>query len=680
MIPILPDQVLKNRPADAALKRAYRLIRRLPLPGARAWLSFFPGDQPDFLLIDGNDRAFLISAIGLREPEAEEILQPGLFDLPESTRLKRNRILAAEQVLAGDFPGAPVRILLFPGIDSGILSRVKLQLGAGAHWIGGIQAREPQEFAAYLESLGARQLAPFSAVELRAQFSPEAQVPSAFVPKLAAAQYLQTNRDAQFGRDLLDFDQETWVKHDLMLDEASAVAAEGRSRLITGVAGSGKSLALLYRGRLLAGLGQHRQMLFITHNKPLIADLEWRFAHLSHLLPLAPGTRVEFRHFFRWLGQLDPRQGRDGLDLIYDQERIETIRRLAVEMFPDSPWPGSFLVDEIALIADQVDDSELAYLKLDRAGRGVPLGPAQRRSVHKLYRRYRNLLANERKQDWYTLVRILWERISNGQVALPRYDLILIDEGQFFAPVWFAILKRCLAPKGEIIVAADPTQGFLKRRQSWSSVGLEVRGRSARLEKSYRNTPALQKFARRFYLSRSPHEDGEEVNLPSLQQDGGRDGATPGLVRHPTPQDACAWAAAEVAAILAGGVPAGAILIIHADSRQLGLLADSIPQASVLDHQDPARQRVAITTLNAATGIERPIVILLGIDRLFEGEGDPRLTLAEKDELVRDNTRKVYMAITRAGERLLISYAGERVRQILCGDVEVERDRAAPSR
>lgn len=670
MIPILPDQVLRNRPADAALKRAYRLIRKLPLPGARAWMTFHPDEQPDFLIIDGRDRAFLITAIGLRAPEAEEIIQPGLFELPPSTQQTLGRICAAAAILAGDFPGDPARLLLFPGLAADTLTLLQEKLAtvaAATHWVGDPQAREPELFAAHLDSLGAPPLDPRSATELRSRFSPETQVPQAFVPKIAAAQYLQTNREALFSGDLLDFDQESWVKNDLLLDVDSAAAAHGHTRLITGAAGSGKSLALLYRARLLAGLGQHRHLLFVTHNKPLIADLEWRFEHLAHLLPISGGVRIDFRHFFRWLGMLDRGATDDGLKLIYDQERITIVRNLANEIIPDSPWPESFYVDEIAFIADQIDDSEAAYLQLDRSGRGVPLTTAQRRRLHQLYRRYRTALAGGRQKDWYTLVRILWERICNDEVALPRYDLIFIDEGQFFAPLWFAILKRCLAPGGEIIVSADPTQGFLKRRQSWRSVGLEVRGRSTRLERSYRSTPVLQAFARRFYQSRSdPDHEGEEITLPSGT---GTAGSTPGLIPHHMPQDAIAWAAAEVAAGIASGLRPESFLIIHEDSRQLGSVAAAIPNAKILDHQDAARHRVAITSLNTATGIERPIVLLLGIDRLFEKEEDPRLTPTEKNELLRDHTRKIYMAITRAGEKLLISYGSEKVRGILLGEL-----------
>lgn len=63
--------------------------------------------------------------------------------------------------------------------------------------------------------------------------------------------------------------------------------------------------------------------------------------------------------------------------------------------------------------------------------------------------------------------------------------------------------------------------------------------------------------------------------------------------------------------------------------------------------------------LNAATGLESPIVFLVGMRELYEQEQSLRLSEEERLELIRDNTRKLCMAITRAGQRLVITYAGE---------------------
>ena len=68
---------------------------------------------------------------------------------------------------------------------------------------------------------------------------------------------------------------------------------------------------------------------------------------------------------------------------------------------------------------------------------------------------------------------------------------------------------------------------------------------------------------------------------------------------------------------------------------------------------------VRVTTLNAGAGLESPIVFLVGTRELFEQERSLRLSDSEREALIRDNTRKLYMAATRAGQRLVITYVGE---------------------
>jgi superfamily I DNA/RNA helicase len=91
---------------------------------------------------------------------------------------------------------------------------------------------------------------------------------------------------------------------------------------------------------------------------------------------------------------------------------------------------------------------------------------------------------------------------------------IYVDEAQFFAPVWLRALRSALNARGRLLLAADPTQGFLKRRQSWVAGGLDLRGRSTRLRNSYRKTRPILDFAAAFYRSRLNNEDERELNLP----------------------------------------------------------------------------------------------------------------------------------------------------------------------
>ena len=55
----------------------------------------------------------------------------------------------------------------------------------------------------------------------------------------------------------------------------------------------------------------------------------------------------------------------------------------------------------------------------------------------------------------------------------------------------------------------------------------------------------------------------------------------------------------------------------------------------------------------------RSRVNLVGVHALFEQERSVRLSEDERHDLVRDNTRKLYMALTRAGQRVVLTYVGE---------------------
>ena len=72
----------------------------------------------------------------------------------------------------------------------------------------------------------------------------------------------------------------------------------------------------------------------------------------------------------------------------------------------------------------------------------------------------------------------------------------------------------------------------------------------------------------------------------------------------------------------------------------------------------PAEAFCTVTTLNAATGLEAPVVILLGMDHLLESENDLRLSDGERGDLRRDHTRLLYMGFTRAGQRLVVIRSG----------------------
>jgi superfamily I DNA/RNA helicase len=81
-----------------------------------------------------------------------------------------------------------------------------------------------------------------------------------------------------------------------------------------------------------------------------------------------------------------------------------------------------------------------------------------------------------------------------------------------------------------------------------------------------------------------------------------------------------------------------------------------------LDLSDEAQAASAEFGLQLVSGVaslESPIVFVMGTHRMCEAEQSVRLSEEPANRADPDNTRKLYMAFTRAGQRLAITYVGE---------------------
>ena len=119
----------------------------------------------------------------------------------------------------------------------------------------------------------------------------------------------------------------------------------------------------------------------------------------------------------------------------------------------------------------------------------------------------------------------------------------------------------------------------------------------------------------------------------------------------------------EIRQLQQSGVPWRDILVIHAsreESSHITLRLNKVfgSKTAVDPGQDNPQNQIRVCSLNAATGLESPIVFLMGSHDLYEMEQSIRLSEEERADLIRDNTRKLYMACTRAGQRLIITYVG----------------------
>lgn len=651
--------------------RAFRKLKKLPndfsvhhsLTEARDSAT---DDPPDFLVFWQERYGFIIKIAATSQELAESALQ-GSFFSSEPTMTPEKLGSLEKECLRGFCRKLPEkfplrRLLLFPNVSHNTIDTISLQRSKDQDVsFLGLKQLGNEGLAAHLTALAASSLNKSQTNSIRAIFDPGITLPGSF----ASVRTIDRKTEPTLAPSLLDLDQEWCVKNQLFLpleNKALEAHATSPTRLVTGVAGSGKSLILLYRAALLSRLKPPKRVLLLTHNKPILNELKHR---LQQLTPRH--SHIQCLTFFQWSYQ--------HLGAWPERTITETeIHRILGDLIPH-PFKVTFLADEIGRIKDHSFAKKSHYLEADRSGWGKPLPPKKREAIWELYRRYQEYLESRKLVDWHGVAMRFHQAVTTGKLTPPPYDVILVDEAQFFAKAWFDVVRKALKPRGQLFLAADPTQGFLKRRQSWLASGIEVRGRTTRLTRPYRNTRCILAFAARFFETRrdeNPELNPESFNLPTKKQleKIPEKGNPPEIIFCPSLQDAHLRAVNEIARLREMDLPAAHLLILHADSGRLPAFVQTL--AKKLGHRKLVHQArdglmtpeayCQTSTLNAATGLEAPIVFLLGIDSILDRELDPQLSPGEREELHASQTSLLYMAFTRAGQKLVIlSTSPERV-------------------
>jgi hypothetical protein len=177
-------------------------------------------------------------------------------------------------------------------------------------------------------------------------------------------------------RYLLDYNQEWAVKLDLDLTaEAEQASRQFGLQLINGVAGSGKSLIVLYRAHLLCSLFPGRAILVLTHNRALIRDLSGRYDVLD---PHA--ACVQWKTFLMWCCQQWPPREPWYMP-IGERRRQAVLREAWMAHLADTTMTETMLGDELAWFKDRPLFSLEDYLTADRTGRGFGLTERMRGTI-----------------------------------------------------------------------------------------------------------------------------------------------------------------------------------------------------------------------------------------------------------------------------------------------------------
>lgn len=256
--------------------------------------------------------------------------------------------------------------------------------------------------------------------------------------------------------------------------------------------------------------------------------------------------------------------------------------------------------------------------------------------------------------------------VEKARIPRAQYGAVLIDEGHDFEPEWLQLVTQMVDPDTDsLLLLYDDAQSIYKKRGaldfSLSSVGIKARGRTTILKLNYRNTREILEFAYKFAQEFISASDSDEDHIPVIApESAGGSGPAPVFRVFEQENEELDYIIRCVGKWLSAGHLPNEMAILAPGRKTAEIIADrldkaGIPNLCLVDKDkkaayDPDKPLVSVLTIHSSKGLEFETVVLAGVDKIqFVTE-----------ELV-DQARLMYVGMTRAKSKLLITSSGDTV-------------------
>lgn len=489
----------------------------------------------------------------------------------------------------------------------------------------------------------------------------------------------------------------------LSKEQIAVVQQEESQMLISGSAGSGKSLTLLFKLiKVMEQEEEGKRILYCSFNATLIEDAQKRRDRSKRYNELKGKHTVHFNTFHYMAARLLQGIGLYGTEAIKTkmddinqlEERMKYRMLVLLSQFKGSPeeknlpktqhlfdtHDGSFLLDEFMWMKANGYIDLQSYLACERTGRsGNPrLTKEQRKTIFRLYedyhRRRKDLYNDELDLEDFAL--LLLKHLEEIPESL-KYDYILVDEMQDLQPMQLKALA--LLTKKSLVLCGDAKQRIYKRSpHSFKNLGIEIEGRKNRkLKTNFRSTKQIMEMASQieFLDTENDRED---------DQDFVREGPKPMIRGYLNDHTLNRYLIAEIKSIRNKN-PHASIAAIHRHDHDRNAVKNcAVKKAldgefdvvSVKDYGrrydlDQKKKPVFYTDAFSIKGLEFDHVFVLHFDRFHypqqkrmeelkkrtKGDTFSQSYLDDCDAILNDEKKILYVAMTRAKEQLYLLFS-----------------------
>ncbi|MEV8515217.1 UvrD-helicase domain-containing protein [Dactylosporangium sp. NPDC051484] len=436
--------------------------------------------------------------------------------------------------------------------------------------------------------------------------------------------------------------------------------------LVTGSAGTGKTVTGLHRAVFLAGRlpDDGSKVLLTTFTRALAEALGKQLYRLTD--DPAVRSRIDVVSIDKLAYEIVARVRRvtiaddDVLDPLWDAAAAAgpTYHNRAGQV---TRFSGAFLRREWeqVVLAQQLASME-AYRDARRGGRGEGLRATQRDQV---WAAMQGVAGQLTKKGLRTHTQLADEAAEIALRSAPPYRHVVVDEGQDLHPAQWRLLRALVAPEpNDLFLLADPYQRIYDNHVSLAQLGIHVRGRTRRLTVNYRTTHEILDLSVRVL-------SGDAVLGLDDQDDTLRGyrsvthGGAPEVTAHADRDVELDALIERVGTWLDQGVEPHAIGV----AARTGNLVKTIGRVLSEAHIDVADDRrgvsgVRVSTMHRMKGLEFQCLAVVGLDAAIMPAPNAVTSAAEDPHGHRQDLQRerclLFVALTRARDVLYLSHSG----------------------
>ncbi|MGB0743663.1 MAG: 3'-5' exonuclease [Opitutales bacterium] len=427
---------------------------------------------------------------------------------------------------------------------------------------------------------------------------------------------------------------------------------------VSGTAGTGKTIVALHRAVWLAKRDSDARILLTTFSDALAQALRVKLRRLIHNQPmLAERIDVESiaeagrRLYERSIGKLQ----------LVTQQEIEDWLKEAASRREASSFSQRFLYAEWEQVVDawQLQTWE-DYRDVRRLGRKSRLNEAKRAELWEVFTHVRERLQASGKLTESGMFTALAEKLQTAKH--PPYDYAVIDEAQ---DVNVAQLRFLSALGGErpqsLFFSGDLGQRIFQQPFSWSSLGVQIRGRSKTLRINYRTSHQIRSQADRLLDPEISDVDGNtERRTDTISV---FNGTAPEIRVCDSEAEEIEAVASTLQQWIGEGIRPEEVGVFVRSENEIERAEAAIQAAGLKAHTltkafESKPGTIVLSTMHLAKGLEFRAVVVMACDdevipsqERIEAIGDA----ADLEDIYNTERQLLYVACTRARDHLLIT-------------------------